>query len=399
MNSIVHRHIEALKKRLAVLLEDSYEAIEHNEEVDSIFVRYNSLRDELVAQSDIFKHLLKRQVKLHEGSSTVDRKSLLILQQDIAEAEEGLELLSYSDVSQTREREAKYWSQRTKPASSADWLKNSVHATLSLINRLKRSYYFAEFFGNHCSYCEGGYGLNCDRVNERLGEHIPGLTYPPQKVSADDLFDLIEFFYDHASLPTSWAACGGDDNRCPQSYSGMRGKARFANEVNIVFTRFGAPYRLAHGRIIRASSPVIEQLLEHPILTDDQKLNELITRAVQAFKDKSDRRVEAAEICCKAFEHFKKQYGDSKTGAETLIRKVVPHQNLFDNLNMYWKALTTLGHEAVRHSKPEAPSISDPIFAEYLFLQYYSAIYFATRKTASTEDDVFSFNLDETIPF
>ncbi len=395
MNTQIIRHkLSSLKSRINKLLDGN--SIAHNNEVVSIFERYKNLRMELISIApEIFGDLIEREPGLDEQKAWVSYESASILRVDLKEMEDGLLIFEESREEEQRQIDSRYWSLRTKPVSSTDWLKNSVPAIFALLKRLGNSQYFARDLGEACSYCCLPGRVSEEKVNEILNEQLPGLSYPPTKaINRDQFFDYIEFFYRHVSKPLSFSSCC-DNQECPQEFSSASGRIDFTKEVNTILTRFGAPYRLAQGQIIMAGSKIIEGMLEEPLVTDDGELNLLIKRAVEAFRDRKDRRVEAAEVCCKAFEHLKHKYGkDAK--AEVLIRILGENEEQFSKLSALWLTLTNLGHGTVRHSKPGAPSTNNPLLAEYLFLQYYSAIQFALKRLAEQgeNEDIFGLQLD-----
>lgn len=401
MNTQIIRHkMSTLKSRINNVYDDH--SIAYSEEIISIFDRYNKLRVELFAlNSELFSDLIERKAGVDEDSSWVSSESIALLRVDLDEIEKGLTIYDDSKVEEEREADSRYWSLRTKPANSTDWLKNTVPAVFALLKRLGQAQYFAEMLGEPCGYCNLPGGVSEWKVNQILNEELPHLSYPPTVgVNADQLFDHIEFFYRRVSKPVAFSSCW-DSQECPQKFSAASGRIDFTKEINTIFIRFGALYRLSQGQVITAGSKIIEDTFNEPLLTDDEELNILIRRAVEAFRDRKDRRIEAAEVCCKAFEHLKHKYGkDAK--AEALIRMLGENDEQFSKLNDFWSALTKLGHGAVRHSKPGAPSTNDPLLAEYLFLQYYTAIQFALKRIneKAGSDDIFSIDLEQlkTVP-
>lgn len=376
---VIQNRVLHLKSRVSALTK-AYGSIENDEELASIFARYNAIREQLVQQRpEYFGDLIPRKPGISEEGSWVIPESVEILLRDIAEIESGLELLDSQSGDEQLAIDTQFWSRRTKPVQSDDWLELSRPVVLSVIARLIRGQFFAEKFGNTCYYCGRACGLDDAALNQSLSEYLPGSIWPPKSPNMDQLFDLIEFFYRNGSEPIEWEAC--DTDRCPVRFSGSRGRSKFTAEMNDIFVRFGATYRLCQGRMSRVGSPVIETLFSDVIVSDDAELQQLIDRAVSAFRDRTDRRVEAAEIICKAFEHLKHKYGkDSKKGAEALIQLLVENEQQAEKMSALWLALTNTAHSFVRHSTPIAPSTSDVLLAEYIFIQFYSAIYLIHRK-------------------
>ena len=401
--AIVQHKLSSLHIRIQKLLDKTYRDVPYDQEAEDIFERYNKLLLSIKEEhSALFADLAPRKPIFMSGDHTIDKSSIEILKTDIFEFERGLQVIDHENDAERRSNDVRYWSQRTRAASSKGWLANTLPATFAVIRRLTGEFFFSENFGNDCYYCGFKGGLSELDVNQRLNEEIPGLIYPPKQANENELFDFVEFFYRYTSKPTEWSDCI-DGGKCPRGYSSLSGREKFSTEINAVFVRFGAPFRLVRGQIVRANSEIVDRILEVPIVTDDADLNGLIKRAVDAFQDKNDKRIEAAEICCKAFEHLKHRFGgNAKKSSEALIRQLVQNSEQFEKLNLYWSALTSLGHSAIRHSKPEVPSTSDPVLAEYLFVQYYTAILLASKKLEPVDelDQIFGLELTpEEVPF
>lgn len=382
---ILHK-LNSLRYRVEAFNSTSGHLAPFNDEVRSIFDRYNSLREQLAnLSSEYFSELVNREPLLDE-EGWVYSTSVKILQLDIVEIERGLELLEYSNRDEQRETEVRFWSYRNNIVGSKDWLKSTVPAVLAMIKRLSGACFFAEQFGETCQHCTRLFGFAEWRINQILAEQLPGLLYPPTNITQDQLFDLIEFLNRFVSEPLEFTPCGWDDDECPSRFSAKGGREKYTKEINMILERFAAPFRFSQGQIVRVGSQVIEELLQEPIITPDAELNRLISSAIAAFRDKVDRRVQAAEVCCKAFEHMKHRYGkDTRSGSQNLIKKLVENDDQFEKFNAYWLALTNLGHTSLRHSKPGSPSTNDALLSEYLFIQYYSAIYFVHKQTAESE--------------
>lgn len=410
MTPTLQHRLLSLQTRVNIMCDanDDYSVIDLDEEAKSIFSRYETIRLELISMDGtIFGELVPRIPLMGSRENTFQRKSLSLIQADLLEIERGLSLIDENYSENDHQKETVFWSRRTNSVAASDWFKDASSALLARIDRLGNDGCFVQDFSyTCCTYCEAPYGFSADKVNLALKEYIPGLKYPfGWHFTEDQVYDLIEFFYQHAVSISAWKDCAED--RCATRYSKLVGRKHYSTEINKIFCRFGAPYRLIQGEVSRVNSQIVETILEEPIITTDLELNKLLARAVKAFRDRSDKRVEAAEICCKAFEHFKHRFGaNTKTSTQAIIAGLVDSDDQAEKLNLYWKALTDLGHAANRHSKPSSPSTSDSEFAEYLFLQYYTAIYFGCRKLERKEEDkdnsleqeLSAFTADE-IPF
>jgi hypothetical protein len=186
--------------------------------------------------------------------------------------------------------------------------------------------------------------------------------------------DIVEFFFRFVSLPSKWDTdySSGDEIRYPVEFDTGKGRYEYTISVNAMFDRFRAPFRLSRGQVHRTTTEHLQQLLDDDLKSEDANLVSLVQRAIGAYKDpRTDRRVEAAECMCKAFEHIKSSQGpDIKSSIANTLAKVPVAPDVRTRLDEHLKGLTNLGHSAVRHSTQDSPSIDDKALSEYLFFTY-----------------------------
>ncbi len=240
-------------------------------------------------------------------------------------------------------------------------------------------------FPTGCSYAGNSHKGTWDKsaTNSIIREFIPGGNWPPTKtaLSMDDVFDYVEFFHLHAAWPTKYEGCGWDDYECAVEFDEAEGKRRYELEVNTLFERFAAPFRLVNGRIGRALPSVIEHELAYKLDFNDSVLNDLVAKAIDAFSDRHDRRVEATMLISSALEHWKSsEHTDFKKSTESLVNKLAKSDEQKKIINDSLLHLTGVTHKFIRHSRKEQPALQDPDFAECLFLVIFSVLAFGHKK-------------------
>lgn len=168
--------------------------------------------------------------------------------------------------------------------------------------RFLASDYFQESLGYHC--------VDAGEVPGTLGSDIeaqmlrrlrkPSLWPVLEKYSdytEDDLFDVIEFFYDHVSKPLegnyhSWGECGWHY----QTFDAKLGRQEYRSEINEFLCDYGSGYELSiDGEILALPEKGLETLLQANMpVYDPENVEKRIDNAVLKFRRRSssidDRR-------------------------------------------------------------------------------------------------------------
>jgi hypothetical protein len=164
----------------------------------------------------------------------------------------------------------KYYSIRTgnNPNSSCYDLSILLKLFNDVYLEFFRKDYFQENFGYYCvdaGEVPGRLGLN---IEAQLFRNIRKLDlWPPQEkyksYSEDDLFDVIEFLYDHVSKPIdgyfhSYNTCGYHYD----SFDRETGKQEFRDSINQILCDYNQRYELSEkGEILESPEQGFESLL------------------------------------------------------------------------------------------------------------------------------------------
>lgn len=163
------------------------------------------------------------------------------------------------------------------------------------------------FYSLYCQWSDGGYfqehlGYSCvdqGDVPGKLGNDVQASMlfhlrkenlWPfPDKFegfSEDDLFDVIEFLYDHFSKPTegyfhNFAGCGWHYH----TFDERAGKAEYRERVNLLLETYKDGYELSEqGEILQLAQPGTSSLLSANLPTKDANITERVNAAIAKFR-------------------------------------------------------------------------------------------------------------------
>jgi hypothetical protein len=151
--------------------------------------------------------------------------------------------------------------------------------------------YFDEAFGSYCvdaGEIEGTVGANVEAyvlfttmkkdvwpIGEKIGSY-----------SENDLFDMIEFLFDHISKPQqkdyhSWDGCGYHYS----DFSTTLGQEEYRERLNLLLERYGSGYELnARGELMELSPHGLRHLLTAQLPTKDLTVTEKVQSAIDRFR-------------------------------------------------------------------------------------------------------------------
>ncbi len=229
---------------------------------------------------------------------------------------------------------------------------------------------------------------NCGVNTERLKAAMDGfrVIWPRDARTLDDnqptdpqLFDLLEFAYEHIALPVP-----GSYHPFFQhhhfGYDQNAGRAHFAAEVNRLFERNGIAYQLHDGQVERLVPTVLQEVLLQPTFnTGDQTLDELLQAAREKFlnRDFTIRR-EALEKLWDAWERLKslRDPADKRHSVEMLLDRASAEPNLKSRIDAEARQLTEIGNNfMIRHTEVNKTPITESIHVDYLFHRLFSLIH------------------------
>lgn len=186
-----------------------------------------------------------------------------------------------------------YYSQRTGKNAGAARLDLSTAKRLfkSLYDQLSNEGYFQEDLGYHC--VDGGFvagTIGTDLPGELLltirKEHLWPFHSTSDDWSEDDLFDVIEFLYDHVSQPTNrtyhdWSNCGW---HCSE-FDRRAGQAEYRSKVNRFLNAYDEGFELTEaGQVFSRPDSGLRPILEAPVPTKDKNVNSRVDAAVSKFR-------------------------------------------------------------------------------------------------------------------
>jgi len=191
-------------------------------------------------------------------------------------------------------REKPYYSVRTgkNPLSGSIDLPMLIKLFKTLYVRFDDEGYFQEDLGFYCvdaGFVSGTLGHDIEGVLllELRKNNLHPIRSEIDNYSEDDLFDIIEFLYDHCSKPITrtyhnWSECGW---HC-ETFDRESGRAEYREKVNRILKIYKEGYELSsNGEILVLADNGLEGLLEAPLPSvDPENIEARIDAARQKFR-------------------------------------------------------------------------------------------------------------------
>lgn len=198
---------------------------------------------------------------------------------------------------------------------------------------------------------------------------FPITQWESQDLTEDNVFDVIEFLYDHVSMPGEWGYIidkTGFNYEDYIEYDEKSGKKEFREKINLVLADYKDGYELSEdGEILALGKGGLEQILDAGIpLYDEENVDNKVKEAIRKWRnrhlDMSERR-QAIVAMADVFEWLKKT-GKLK---DAMLRK--DDAAIFNIANNF----------ALRHHNPEQKKEYDKdIWYPWMF-HFYLATYHA----------------------
>ena len=192
------------------------------------------------------------------------------------------------------------------------------------------------------------------------------------------LFDLLEFLYEHAGMPHGYSHHGffGHDHL---SFNQEEGRAKFEADINRFFERNGLAYELKGGEVQRIAPTGLQEALATTIFkTGDADLDRLLETAREKFLNRSlDVRKEGLEKLWDAWERLKtvEPGKDKKAQATALLVEGSAEPNLRARLDKEAMELTEIGNNfMIRHTETTKTPINESAHVDYLFHRMFAII-------------------------
>jgi hypothetical protein len=280
-----------------------------------------------------------------------------------------------SQVARSMPRQRPYYSVRTgkNPHGGGFGLPISLKLFLSVYKELDRNDFFQEYFGLYC--------VDLDRVPGKLGEDINAAIllevrkdnlWPVeaniQNYSEDDLFDIIEFLYDHVSKGVDGTYHGY--NNCGmhyESFDAAVGKAEYRQRVNRVLAAYGQGYELSdNGEILTLPEPGFESIHTATLpLRDPENIDAKVHAAIHKFRrarSTVDERRDAIRDLADVLEFLRPQLKQALDSED--------ERDLFNIANNF----------GIRHHNQKQKTKYDQnIWYSWLFYYYLSTIHASLR--------------------
>lgn len=246
---------------------------------------------------------------------------------------------------------------------------------LTIFEDFQSKAYFDEYFGSNCidaGYTPGKAGANLKNYALRkLRKDIwplDGLSI--ESYSEEDLFDMIEFLFDHISKPLkdganyhSWGNCGWHYVNFDQ----LTAQKEFMDEVNQFLNDYSVGYEIsAKGEILSIGDPHLQQLFNVPLPAyDPQNIEGKIALASDKFRrygSSLSDRAEAVRVLADCLEFLRPE-----------IKKIIPNKDESDLFNI-------ANNFGVRHHNSKQKTNYDKnIWLSWMFYFYLATLHACIR--------------------
>jgi hypothetical protein len=199
-----------------------------------------------------------------------------------------------------------------------------------------------------------------------------------------ELYDLIEFAYEHIAEPKD-PQYHSYMSHTHYTYDQKTGREKFTADVNRIFERNGIAYNLEHGEVERIAPAVLRETLTGAVFnTGDAVLDDLLETARNKFLNRSlDVRRESLEKLWDAWERLKtiEPGKDKKASVKALLDKAATQpfrQRIEDEAN----TLTEIGNKfLIRHTEIDKVPITESAHVDYLFHRLFSLLWLILKTT------------------
>lgn len=272
-------------------------------------------------------------------------------------------------------REKPYYSVRTgkNPLSQRFDLQTLRDLFRSLFIHFEDEGYFQEALGYDCvdaGFVPGtlGHDLAGALLLELRKRDLTPIRSKIEDYEEDDLFDMIEFLYEHCSKPIerhyhSWNDCGW---HC-ETFDQEPGRQEFRAKINRVLALYGPGYELsADGEILGLADTGLEGLFEAPIPgIDPENISERVEAArnkYRRYRSSLDERRDAIRDLADVLEYLRPQ-----------LKHVITSEDESDLFNL-------ANNFGIRHHNSTQKTTYDkPIWYSWLFYYYLATIHAVVR--------------------
>ena len=267
---------------------------------------------------------------------------------------------------------------------------HSISALLGLVSARIDGNWFGRNFPNICP--DGTFNAGVDREKLQIAMVGYRLIWPPNYIKGDnedlsdsDIFDVLEFSYEHIALPRSFGT-HPFYNHDHFRYDVDSGRSTFQDDVNRLFERHGLAFEIRDGQITRLAPTGLQEILATTLFaTEDEDLNRLLETARSKFFDRlADTRKEGLEKLWDAWERLKtlEPGQGKKEQAAALLDRASTEPVLRQYLEAEALELTRIGNNLmIRHTEVGKPSIASSTQVDYLYHRMFAMIWLLLKST------------------
>lgn len=268
----------------------------------------------------------------------------------------------------------KYFSQRTgsNPNLKGLPLADIVGLFLKVFELLRQDGYFDEAFGFYCVDAGGIKGKVKDVELEMLlairKKNLWPLDKHAQNYSEDDLFDIIEFLYQHVSKPIdgtmhSWNECGMHW----ETFNQADGRREYRDKINKVIQHYEKRFELSDkGEVLHRPEEGFEPIFNADVPSKDNNVVDRITAATLKFRrhgSSIDDRRQAVRDLADVLEYLRPKVQSLLTSKD--------ENDLFNIANNF----------GIRHHNDKQKTSYDAaIWLSWMFYFYLATIHVVLRK-------------------
>lgn len=280
--------------------------------------------------------------------------------------------------------ERQYYSSRTgiNPRGKRLDLQSLKRLFISVNNDFDNRGYYQEVFGYHCVDRgdvpgKAGYDIEAYMLRKVHKPDLWPITYKYEDYTEDDLFDVIEFLYDHISKPMpkngdyhSWGECGWHY----KAFDKKAGQDELRAEVNLLLQDYEDGYELSQqGEILSLAEPGMESLLEEQLPEyDPRNIDVKVMNAVRKFRlyrSSIDDKREALRVLVDVLEYLRPKF------KQTLTRN--DESDLFNIANNF----------GIRHhNERQKTEYDQSIWLDWMFYFYLATIHAVIRRIKKEEE-------------
>ena len=278
----------------------------------------------------------------------------------------------------------------TKPRTKEELDDPCRSGLLAFVDARISEEWFGLAFPFQCQDGRGNAGTDYDKLRAMMAGY--GVIWPGEWLRANQpppsdgqVFDLIEFAYEHVAEPDPYEG-HSYWGHAHYSYDQEKGRAEFEQDVNRLFERNGIALELKDGEVTRlAPTGLQETLAETVFQTGDDILDQLLEDARHKFlnRDLAVRR-ESLERLWDAWERLKtlEPGADKKAQSMALLAKASAEPNFLERLKNEAGELTEIGNRfMIRHTETDKTPVAESAHIDYLFQRMFAMIRLLLRSS------------------